>query len=100
MTRKNCSKNDRKNYEQVYDIGHPARRQGIIDVSFLFISFHVVTVFVGVPPLPRTRLLSISASTEAVCRKTQKKVNHDCGTIPCPKNFRKKLYVRQNPRRR
>ena len=55
-----CSKNDRKKYEQAYYISHPARRQGIIDVSvicFLFVSFHVVTPFVRVPPLPRIRLL-------------------------------------------
>ena len=41
-----CSKNDRKKYEQAYYIGHPARRQEIIDVPlicFLLLSFHVVT---------------------------------------------------------
>jgi len=86
-----CSKNDRKKYEQAYYISHPARRQGIIDVSvicFLFVSFHVVTPFVRVPPCRELDcyVQSISASTEAVCRKTQKKVNHDCGTIPCSKN--------------
>jgi len=48
------SKNDHKNYEQAYYIGHPARRQGIIYVPiicFVFISFHVATPLVSVPPL-------------------------------------------------
>jgi hypothetical protein len=53
------SKNDHKNYEQAYYIGHPARRQGIIDVPimcFVFISFHVATPLVSVPLLLKIRL--------------------------------------------
>ena len=53
------SKDDHKNYEQAYYIGHPARRQGIIDVPimcFVFISFHVATPLVSVPPLLKIRL--------------------------------------------
>ena len=53
------SKNDHKNYEQAYYIGYPARRQGTIDVPiicFVFISFHVATPLVSVPPLLKIRL--------------------------------------------
>jgi len=41
-------------------------------------------------------LQSISASIEAVCRKTLQDVNRDSGAKPEPKEFRKKLYVSQN----
>jgi hypothetical protein len=42
----------------------------------------------------------MSASIEAVCGKTLQDVNRDSGSKPAPKNFGKKLYVSQNPRRR
>ena len=86
------SKNDHKNYEQAYYIGHPARRQRIIDVPimcFVFISFHVATPLVSVPPLLKIRhakAQSISASIEAVCRKTLQEVNRDSeAQSPTPK---------------
>jgi hypothetical protein len=46
---------DHKNQEHAYYRDHPAGRPDIIDVSvivirFVFISFHVETPFVGVPP--------------------------------------------------
>jgi hypothetical protein len=53
----------------------------------------------SVEPELDCNLQSISASIEAICRKTLQDVNRDSGQNPCSNNFRKKLYVRQNRQR-
>lgn len=86
-----CSKNDRKKYEQAYYISHPTRRQGIIDVCmicFLFVSFHLVTPFATcnlfLPP------------SRSVCQKTPERVNRESGAKRKPQNFRQKTICHIN----
>jgi hypothetical protein len=81
-------KNDHKNYEQPYYIGHPARRQRIIGVPiicFVFISFHVPTPLVSVPPY-KGILPEDTAERQPLFR-----------IKPVPENVGKKLRVRENP---